>query len=282
MYTEGFDDQREADDKPSRTYVSGASPDPAKVLRENERLKKSLEKEQFFNRLLDQELKDLKSGNSRESDYGDSDLRKKGFNKSSYAIGLLALMLAGFIGYYVFNNFFGGSSTGIAATSEMLVQQPAPVVADSVAEVIAVKPSSPVSKLKQTPAVTEKSAAAVEVVKNKVVPAEKMEPVVPEASTPVEETTEATVSAPTAAPPVSVTPSSASSKSVIATYRVTSKANFYNAPDENTMKSYFISQSNDKTVDALEEKDDFIYVEFKNDVGYVTKGWLSKKDLTKE
>ena len=34
--------------------------DTDKLLRENEKLKKSLEKEQFFNKLLDQEIQELK------------------------------------------------------------------------------------------------------------------------------------------------------------------------------------------------------------------------------
>ena len=68
---------------------------------------------------------------------------------------------------------------------------------------------------------------------------------------------------------------------VIARYKVASKANFYSSPDENTLRSTFISQGDDKFVGALEDKNGFIYVVYTNDLGYVTRGWLSKKDLEK-
>ena len=59
MYTEGFDDLEEAQEESHRTY--GASSDMDRLLRENDRLKKSIEKEKFFNKLLDQEIQELKS-----------------------------------------------------------------------------------------------------------------------------------------------------------------------------------------------------------------------------
>jgi hypothetical protein len=67
---------------------------------------------------------------------------------------------------------------------------------------------------------------------------------------------------------------------VIGSYRVTSKANFYNQPDENTLRSTFISPSYDKVVDAYEDKNGFIFVVYTNDLGYTSRGWLSKQDLT--
>ena len=72
------------------------------------------------------------------------------------------------------------------------------------------------------------------------------------------------------------------SRPVIGRYRITSKANFYNSPDENTMRSTFISESANKTVGALDDKNGFIFVVYTNDLGFTSKGWLSKKDLTKE
>jgi hypothetical protein len=71
-------------------------------------------------------------------------------------------------------------------------------------------------------------------------------------------------------------------KTVVGRYRIASKANFYNAPDENTMRSTFISESSNKVVSALEDKNGFIFVEYTNNLGFTSKGWLSKKDLTKE
>ena len=58
---------------------------------------------------------------------------------------------------------------------------------------------------------------------------------------------------------------------VIAKYKVTSKANFYNSPDENSMRGTFISGDANKTVGALEEKNGFIFVVYTNDLGFTSK-----------
>lgn len=57
------------------------------------------------------------------------------------------------------------------------------------------------------------------------------------------------------------------------------KAYFHNTPDENTRRSTaYMIKSND-TVTALKETSDFIYTEFYNSKGQLSKGWLRKKDL---
>lgn len=62
-------------------------------------------------------------------------------------------------------------------------------------------------------------------------------------------------------------------------YMVTSKAYFYNTPDESTRRNAFVVPSNNAILNATDEQNDFIYVEFKNQLGQSSKGWLRKKDL---
>jgi hypothetical protein len=91
-----------------RTYVSSVpKDDPEKLARELERVKKSLEKEQFFNKLLDQELKDLKNHSlgttTLEPDYPTFVQKKR---LSGGAIFFIFLIIAGGAGYFVYNKFF--------------------------------------------------------------------------------------------------------------------------------------------------------------------------------
>ena len=62
-------------------------------------------------------------------------------------------------------------------------------------------------------------------------------------------------------------------------YMVTSKAYFYNTPEESTKRNAFVVPSNNAILSALDEQNDFIYVVFKNQLGQSSKGWLRKKDL---
>jgi serine/threonine-protein kinase len=64
-------------------------------------------------------------------------------------------------------------------------------------------------------------------------------------------------------------------------YRVKSKAYFHNQPDESTRREAFIVHWNNATLTALEERDGFVYVVFKNHMGQTSKGWLRTSDLTK-
>src|SRR5690606_10686201 len=81
--------------------------------------------------------------------------------------------------------------------------------------------------------------------------------------------------------PVTPPPPPVVNRPVIGRYHVSSKANFYDSPDENTLRNVFIAQGSDKMVSALEDRNGFIYVEYRNDRGFTTRGWLSKRDLTK-
>lgn len=64
-------------------------------------------------------------------------------------------------------------------------------------------------------------------------------------------------------------------------YKVISKAYFYNEPDEKTQRRAYITHWNNSYADirALDEKNGFIYVVFTNHLHQRSKGWLRKKDL---
>lgn len=62
-------------------------------------------------------------------------------------------------------------------------------------------------------------------------------------------------------------------------YMVTSKAYFYNTPDETSRRNAFVVPSNTAILNALDEQNNFILVEFRNQLGQSSKGWLQKKDL---
>lgn len=326
MYTEGFDELSEAGNRPPRTYVSAGGQEVLKLQREIERLKKSLEKEQFFNKLLDQELKDLKSGNGEQipQDYYRS-ARRPAVSRSNFnALLVITILLAGLLAYFAWwkpsRNVQGTALNDRTATAPV---DATPVVTDSVPNIIAEKSATGSSRdngsrSNRTPSTEIKDANAKnkmarteaepeQVTEDDAVPAEaapvKPAKAAPVAAAPAKQSAAAPVSTqpvaaqaastqPAAAQPSSGQPAStqraannqpaATSKSVVGRYVVTSKANFYSAPDDNTLRSYFISPGNDKVVNALDDRNGFIYVEFKNDVGYVTKGWLSKADLTRQ
>ncbi len=346
MVDEGFDtDPSEPEKKPVRTYVSSVpKDDPDKLARELERVKKSLEKEQFFNKLLDQELKDLKNHSlgttTLEPDYPTFVQKKR---LSGGAIFFIFLIIAGGAGYFVYNKFFqqagnlfpqdlsttpaSGSAIGdttteaqsqfnsgdgsykdpygkVTDTTEIVAGKlPAfrddPVADEPVdnsrkqeakksevkAEVKKKQPDpepleedpieEPVAKktVKATPppvtgSVVQGSTSATpgnDIAANK--PA-------PQVNKPAGTTTAPQSNTPATTPPVE-------SRRVLAFYKVTSKANFYKAPDENTMTNAFIFQMNPVRLGALDDKNGFIFVVYTNNIGYTIRGWLSKKDLTK-
>jgi len=337
MYTEGFEgfeNLEEADSKSPGNYRSSSETD--RLLRENEKLKKSLEKERFFNKLLDQEIQELKgsvpAGNGNyQSDYWGA--RKKVSRSAFYTLLFVTLIMAGYIGYGIYYDkkfdylHIGKSIPGSkaastttdveqpaatptsdivtntnqqvksgaidpsASASQNVVPTPPPVVKDSVPTIIGDKKPEITGK--------EKQKAAVVLTPDEEYNEEEVNATIGEETKPVRRpsslatkpvnTPQQTETATTSPAITKETPSTqpttaqpAESRPVIAKYRVTSKANFYNAPDENTMRSTFISQSANKTVNALEEKNGFIYVEYTNDLGFTSKGWLSKQDLTKE
>ena len=69
-------------------------------------------------------------------------------------------------------------------------------------------------------------------------------------------------------------------RTVIGQYKVgADRVYFYNRPDESTRRNAYLINSEEATINALEEKDGFVYTEFTNSRGQVSKGWLRKQDL---
>lgn len=301
MYTEGFEGLGETENGSRRTYVSKVTPlnnvnpqDAEKLLRENERLKKNLEKEKFFNKLLDQEIQELKSNNPAaqpfKSQYwtGNRGVSKGAF----YSLLTISLAMAAYICYGFYNdkefNYLGINKSSI----KFPVSEPAGSVAaitnkstdkNSNDQVQKKSEQHPVpAAIKENTDGPGKTNAANPIVKdsvpniiakNKNQPAKKVAAVTEQPSGYDAAEVEAEIE--------NTPPAPVDNRPVIARYEVVSKANFYNSPDENTLRSTFISGSPDKTVEALEEKNGFIFVIYTNDLGYTSKGWLSKKDLVK-
>jgi len=300
MYTEELEGFEEEAENTPRTYVSAATPqDAEKLARENERLKKNLEKEKFFNKLLDQELKDVKAEAATRVP-ADFVPVNRGVSKGAfYTVLILALALAGYLAYSFYNNGQLNTSSIVTAPADTeeknSTEQPVngTTSSDTVPEIIANAPATntkPAEAVKKTvappinnniiteeenaePIVQEKpvstNEAAAKVAKRDVPAPDKTTPPAADAKENIPAATE------------NITPPAQPSRPVIATYKVTSKANFYNSADENTLRSSFINCGN-KTVNALEDKNGFIYVEYTNENGMVNRGWLSKKDLTQE
>lgn len=68
-------------------------------------------------------------------------------------------------------------------------------------------------------------------------------------------------------------------RTVIGQYKVLAdRAYFHNEPDEATRRGAYMIQSND-IINALDDKNGFIYTEFTNRNGQTSKGWLKKEDL---
>ncbi|MBA3675778.1 MAG: sel1 repeat family protein [Chitinophagaceae bacterium] len=65
----------------------------------------------------------------------------------------------------------------------------------------------------------------------------------------------------------------------IGQYKVlTSRAFFHNEPDEATRRTAYMVPSND-VVTGLDERNGFIYIEFTNNRGQTSKGWIKRNDL---
>ncbi len=68
-------------------------------------------------------------------------------------------------------------------------------------------------------------------------------------------------------------------RTVMGEYKVVAeRAYFHNQPDEATRRGAYMVPSED-VIQALEEKDGFLYAEFTNSRGQTSKGWLLKSDL---
>jgi hypothetical protein len=98
MNTETSDSIEQAKERQFKAY--GGSDGIDKLLVENETLKKSLHKEQFFNNLLDHEIKSLKGSDINKDnsyrDAGSSD-RKSVSKRKFYLLLFIALVMAAYI-----------------------------------------------------------------------------------------------------------------------------------------------------------------------------------------
>jgi hypothetical protein len=327
MHTEGFENLDEAESESHRTYRNSSETD--RLLRENEKLRKSLEKEKFFNKLLDQEIQELKSSpngsTGGQSDYWSG--KKRVSRSAFYTLLFITLVMAGYIGYGIYYDKkfdyleIGKTIPGSKTASVTDNAQPAatPATANNATNTNeqpkatetstpaaspsdnasatppppAVKDSVPTIIGDKKPAVTDKQKqkAAVALTPDEEYNEEEVNATLREETKPIkrpssiQKSTQSLPKTETASTQTESTQPAAQPaepRPVIAKYRVTSKANFYNSPDENTMRSTFINASGNKVVNALEDKNGFIYVEYTNDLGFTAKGWLSKTDLTKE
>ncbi|MBO9572930.1 MAG: hypothetical protein J7497_12110, partial [Chitinophagaceae bacterium] len=223
-----------------------------------------------------------------------------------YTVLVLALAMAGFIFYTLYNNkqynLFGDQETvkapaqpittsdevnnPVAPPEEAPVTTAPAIATDTVPQIIGTTPApvtKPAEAVKDEPAPSTKESVATVNNNNSTAnniqekaPVIKQE--IPKTAKPVTEKPAEVTATNTqpATPPVA-----APARQVIARYKVPSKANFYSSADENTLRSAYINGGN-RTVEALEEKNGFIYVEYVNENGMMTKGWLSKKDLNPE
>lgn len=125
-------------------------------------------------------------------------------------------------------------------------------------------------KAKEEP-VKEKDKSAIDAVQNRSV-----------ATT--EETTEETAGKDSIAipePAVEKDTSATPESNLTNSYKVIDKAYFYNEPDESTRRRAFINHWNNSyaKIEAEDEKNGFIYVEFTNHLNQTSRGWLRKRDL---
>jgi hypothetical protein len=286
MYTEEFEGLEEAEKGP-RAYVSSVSQqDAEKLHRENEKLKKALEKEKFFNKLLDQELKDVKAESATRQP-ADSRPRNRSISSGAfYTLLVLSLAMAGFIFYTLYYNkqysLFENNGGNIASSSKQVEQPEQTLITEPQQKVSseniipANPPATPPPVKDSVPNIIGKTETKAPVVEQP-----KKKAVAPAPEVVKDDDNEKVVAEAATLSPVAAQVVRQPAREPIAKYRVTSKANFYNAPDENTLGRTFISGGN-KIVDAYEDQNGFIYVEYVNERGMVNKGWLSKKDLTKE
>lgn len=295
MYTEGFEGLEETE-RERRPYST--NPEVDRLLRENERLKKTLEKEKFFNKLLDQEIQELKSalpngGNQTyPSEYWSGNRRVS--RGAFYTLLFVTLLMAGYIGYGIYyDKKFSylkpdqmAAATRVESLPRVTTDNSTNVAKESKPATTHDAAANPPAEA-QTPEPNLTAPAPVKdsvpnIIGNKKPVAQKQKPAV--ALTPDDEYNEDEVNAALneKSKPVKRATAAPALRHPIARYKVTSKANFYNSADENSMRGTFITGDADKTVEALEDKNGFIYVEYTNDLGFTSKGWLSKKDLSKE
>jgi serine/threonine-protein kinase len=246
--------------------------DYEKLLSENSELKKSLDRERHFYKILHAQWKDLNDSVTRK----DSEIEelkrmlqapaasnnKKGVRtglKSFFYLSPLLLTVAIWTGYFMFNP---------KDTKDNPQRVSTVTPGDSVEFNSGVeqqgRPEVPLLPGEKVEPDKNSSRPTTPVVKENVV---KPKPVVepePEA-----------ISEDTPGPAIE----GADGSSLNNRYKVKSKAYFYNLPDEDTRRRAFIIHWNNAILSPLEDKNGFIYIVFTNHLGQTSRGWLRKKDL---
>jgi serine/threonine protein kinase len=184
---------------------------------------------------------------------------KKGVSKTAFVVlVLLAIGLAVFSAYTFLKNnrpetrSLSNNSTKALNTPVIKTEQPVKATEEE-KEILPVKKQVKKEPVDKTNDTTDKYNQPVKASENSDIS-------IPKDTQPIKQETEA---------PPKVTPQ----------YMVTSKAYFYNTPDEGERRNAFVVPSNNAIITALDEQNDFIYVVFTNQLGQSSKGWLRKKDL---
>ncbi len=248
--------------------VNVVKDDAQKLLREKEQLQQQVLQYKQQISMKEKEIEELKSilNKDEETEYVHSKTKidlsapqKKGVSKTAFALlVLLTIGLASFSAYNLFKNnntgtrHLSGTNTN---SSDTTVANEAPVK-----KVPEKKENPPARKEIQTAPIDSANDSTGNL-------------------TPMLPTGNAKENAPKDAQQVKEQEPAEVPAKTTRQYMVTSKAYFYNTPEESTRRNAFVVPSINAIVNALDEQNDFIYVVFTNQLGQSSKGWLRKKDL---
>lgn len=258
-----------------------------RLLSENEKLKKDLENELLLHKNLFRQWKELNDTMlTRDSELtGLKRLSNKGISRSAfYGILGIAIMLAALDVYYLLSDSTGNSGTTIPAT---VMIDSLPVTNVKTTEFPgAVSPSlnagvPPPSKGAAVDSATyQKKILFPGVSRQGNDSALRAKNTGASGNALTGQTIENVPVAKKADTPAGDTAAEDNTRG-LGLYTVKSKAYLYNSPDEGSRLNTFIVHWDNasNTLTALDERNGFIYIEFKNHLGQLSKGWLRKIDL---
>jgi serine/threonine-protein kinase len=248
-------------DQSDLVHMDLSRSDFQKLLREKEQLQQQV---LYYNQQIstkEKELEDLRTivDNKEENNSSSFTPKNNGVSKASFfAVVLLSIGLAVFSAYHLMKD----SETETSRSSGTNTNSPVAKANGAPLKKVSLKKAVPaVKKPVQTDSLNDtlNSSAAKKVVFEKV------------AAKPKDNTLKDSQQVKPAAREVA--------PKTRHQYMVTSKAYFYNTPDENTRRNAFVVPSNNAILNALDEQNDFVYVVFTNQLGQSSKGWLRKQDL---
>jgi eukaryotic-like serine/threonine-protein kinase len=252
---------------------------------ETEKLKQALEKQQFFNKLLEREVQDLKAqlaeheqGVQNEetgiwSGNGDGRVSRSAF----FAVLFVSIGLAGALGYKYYSDSRNNNDEPVTR-----------YIPDSLStsEQARVLSTPSLKDFDDEGAIASKPVTRAEQERKQEPEPETREPERPKAAektttTPPKKAEQATAATPE---PVDTdeeeqTDDYWADSPSLGQYKVKSKAYFHNKPNENSRRNAFIVHWNNAVLSALDETNDFIFVVFTNHEGQTSRGWLKKADL---